>query len=978
MSENLLSKILEHTTTPLFVKGDYNTGKTTLLSQKILSLISKNIDEKKIFAVHSNQEGVNKISSIVYEETGKYIETKTTTDFFYFLLHENKEFLDDPKRVVQINEVDMEFFFYDYCKTKGLESYYPKKNLHQISKELTETIVLLQKKGVTLQKIHELEFDNLEQKGQIISAFVAYETYKKENNFIDKFDVVTLIKKILQNKKAYGKILSFCEYLFIDDIEELSKHEIEIIVALFKKNLFVTGNPNRRFSTHFSLHEDVINLFEIIVKPKVYLSNTNFVNEPPLLRNHYRLLEKNSKNNLDKKSNSFSQQTSVDNSFEEITCIDQKNLKEILGYETKNFVLRHPHKTLGIVCRTNEQAREISEHLSLLDVEHERSFLMPLFDNNLIQELLNILKVIEKPREENILLFDILSSFDIKEQTLLNVSRKVQYHEKSYYELFKNSQSICDNEVENTLIKNFFSSLEKCVSLKETKLPLKEFVLRVIFEFGFYYKALQQDNGSINSLNQLVEIISSFSLKHSTSTLKECNAFLEILQKQKSNFLVPNYLKNPSFEDAQIRVTTFDNAKAFCFDEIIVPYCVNKIIPLHHASRKKLFPTKFDLTPDEFDLVEFHLFLEVLSRSSSRVSFYTFKQYDFSNFMSKSSPFLQDIDLHKRNSTDYNNVEIAENYVLKTREDKIISSILHLLKTKKYALAKEEISKLEAIKAPRNSLLGYITPQINDEIKNVQPQKLTYNFSKHFYSVSQLKTYQQCPKKYLFQYIYKIPVPSKHYFDFGTSLHSVLEEIKPEIDKGLEKKKALLRSLKILSDVWISQSYLNANQEKEYYQLATEILKNYIEKEYAIVDNNRETLGLEKKFFLTIDGKKIMGFIDRIDMQDGELIIYDYKTSNSMENKEYLENDLQLYTYALAVKEDKEYKAYPKKMALWYLKHNMISSIEFDEEKALKIRNTLLELIKQVESKNFTAKPTTFSCTYCDFNSICRDAKTRS
>lgn len=976
MSQDLLSKILEHTTTPLCIKGDYNTGKTTLLTQKILSLLAKNTDEDKIFLLHSKQTGLDKISSQIYNETGKSIHKKTINEFFLFLILENKEFLRDPKKVTCIEKFEMEFFFYQYCEKEQLQTFYPKKTLHEISKELLESFLVLRKKGITLQKIHQIEFVNFDQKSQLINVFVNYETYKKKNNFIDSFDVIEILKEILQNTTAHKKIQSLYSHIFIDDFEELTKQEAEIIIALFKNNIYVSTNPNRRIQNYFSKNEDVYELFELIQKPKILHTQINYKNNQLLLENYYFLLEKNSENKLTKKSQSSSKATHTEDIFSEIVCENQKELKKKLLYKAKEFSTNYPNKTLGIICKNTNQATQISQYLSLFGITHSDKYSKTIFTHPLIKEVLKILKIIEKPREENILLFDVISSLDIKEQTLLKLSRKVQYFEKSYYELFKNSDVISETESENTLLKNFFSSLQKCVSLKETKLPLKEFMLQVLFEFGFYYKALQHKNSAISHLNEFIEIISIYEVQHQISTLKECNIFLKILQEQETILTIKQSTSKSNF--SPIQITTFENAKEFQFDEIVIPFCVDKVVPEHFSSRKKLFPTPYDFTEEEFNEFEFHQLLEVLLRAHSKITFFSFENYDYTNFKTKKSPLLSQLPLVTQKIPDEVNVDISKENILNSQKENIISTIFTLLKHKNYQLAQNEIKKLEALEAPKGSLLGFLTPQINDEIKKVQSSTFTYDFSKHFYSVSQLKTYQQCPKKYLFQYIYKIPTPSKHYFDFGTSVHSVLEEIKPQIDNGLDKRKALLLSLKLLSDLWISQSYLTAHQEKEYYSIATQILENYIEKEYAISSNLRTTLALEKKFFLNLEGKKIMGFIDRIDSYDNEIIIYDYKTSNSMENKSYLENDLQLYTYALAVKEDIKYASYPKKMALWYLKHNMISSIEFKEEKAQEIKKKLLELIHNIESKDFTAKPTLFSCTYCDFNSICDDAKTRN
>ena len=265
-----------------------------------------------------------------------------------------------------------------------------------------------------------------------------------------------------------------------------------------------------------------------------------------------------------------------------------------------------------------------------------------------------------------------------------------------------------------------------------------------------------------------------------------------------------------------------------------------------------------------------------------------------------------------------------------------------------------------------NSKYFSSTHNINNNFEDIK-----INPEKMIYSVSQLKTYENCPKKYLFQYIYKIPTLPKHYFDFGTSIHTVLELILPEFDKNISKEILFKKAIKLLHSNWISKAYVDSKQEKEYFKKGIDSIKDFIEKEFELRLKKRKIIALEKKFLIEINGKKITGFIDRIDKCENDFEILDYKTSNSIESQSQLKENLQLYVYAVALKKMEEFKVLPKKVGLWYLIHDKIISLDIDVENLDKVKEKIYKIITDIENNNFKPNPSKFNCTYCDFNLFC-------
>lgn len=152
-----------------------------------------------------------------------------------------------------------------------------------------------------------------------------------------------------------------------------------------------------------------------------------------------------------------------------------------------------------------------------------------------------------------------------------------------------------------------------------------------------------------------------------------------------------------------------------------------------------------------------------------------------------------------------------------------------------------------------------------------------------FYSQSKMGLYRECPLKYKFRYVLKIPEKPKYFFAFGTILHSVMEYLYsapqfPPLDDILEffnKKWAELS--------WQEKGYASAEKEQEGFLEGQEIIKKYYQKHFA---DNLHPLSTEMKVYATIDGISVMGIVDRIDyLGDGKIAILDYKTGKTLKRE---------------------------------------------------------------------------------------------
>ena len=297
-------------------------------------------------------------------------------------------------------------------------------------------------------------------------------------------------------------------------------------------------------------------------------------------------------------------------------------------------------------------------------------------------------------------------------------------------------------------------------------------------------------------------------------------------------------------------------------------------------------------------------------------------------------------------------------------------------------------------------------------------------------SISSIKLYDDCARKWYFRYVHGTPQKEKHFFFFGKLLHELLEFFykQPVIP-------ALDDLLGMYEDWWengrpgkLSASreidWPSEDQERKYHADGERILKGYYEKHaptfkqafhterhfvvrlwYAKSPQSSEwKLHFEKstaskKTPLTrpqgfeavpLDNKDIQvqlqGYIDRIELGENGFEILDYKTGKPFDNDRVAkEEQMTLYQMACdcdpALKVDAE-DVRVSELTLYHLNSltaHTVAAHSGDQVEALKskiadvhtgIRNSCDNFIDS-PLESFALKPDERKCDWCEYEPIC-------
>jgi len=229
------------------------------------------------------------------------------------------------------------------------------------------------------------------------------------------------------------------------------------------------------------------------------------------------------------------------------------------------------------------------------------------------------------------------------------------------------------------------------------------------------------------------------------------------------------------------------------------------------------------------------------------------------------------------------------------------------------------------------------------------------------YSVSQVQVYLQCPLKYRYRYVDKIPVP-----EFVETMDTLLWTL---VHESLQNLYNNINIFKTPTKEEFIEDYYNirAKKEKETAKNWWEILNHYAD--LTIDDFKRrgefylsryydrytpfkdlQVISTEKQISFQLDEWiYFLWFIDRLDRVWDTFVINDYKTSKNLPSEEKDQYIEQLTLYWLWIQQ--KYAKYFKKLKakLYFLHFNIEDEWDITEEKIEEVKNKYLNIIWEIE-----------------------------
>ena len=232
------------------------------------------------------------------------------------------------------------------------------------------------------------------------------------------------------------------------------------------------------------------------------------------------------------------------------------------------------------------------------------------------------------------------------------------------------------------------------------------------------------------------------------------------------------------------------------------------------------------------------------------------------------------------------------------------------------------------------------------------------------YSFSKLSSHQQCPRKFKYYYVDKVPHPKlpQIHFDKGKFIHMLFE-----FDGDLKT----IQKQQEYKDI-ISHGLLSKENIKEYFMIYKKFRESssifgrkVLFKELSIgVTNNFDKTGYSSKDAM------FRGYIDAVflDEKTNTPIIIDWKTGKDKTKAQQSWQQLLFYGTALF-----KLMPYDKIVLMYaYVEHDHVLTKVLHREDLPKYEKALMDTIFTVESDFEFPKIESPLCNYCDFQSHCQ------
>jgi DNA helicase-2/ATP-dependent DNA helicase PcrA len=245
-------------------------------------------------------------------------------------------------------------------------------------------------------------------------------------------------------------------------------------------------------------------------------------------------------------------------------------------------------------------------------------------------------------------------------------------------------------------------------------------------------------------------------------------------------------------------------------------------------------------------------------------------------------------------------------------------------------------------------------------------------------SFYQVDDYLTCPLKYKYVHVLRVPIAPHHSIVYGAALHQAVQEFHRRQARGQVMSDEELAAA--FDRAWSNEGFLTREHEEARLAAGRAALRRFREQQLepgAVVPAY-----VERDFSFLLDGDRIRGRMDRVDVIAGQpaeqVVITDYKSSDVRDParaRERARDSLQLQIYAMAYQA--EAGRVPDAVQLWFLESGLIGRAEVDPKRLDKARESIKRVAAGIRALRFEAAPDYLSCSYCAFRDICPSSAAR-
>ena len=684
-----------HKNGPLIVIAGAGSGKTRVLTYRIVHLINQNIDPFNILALTFTNKAAaemkKRISESVGDSQARNIWMGTFHSVFARILRSEAPLLGYPTNFTIYDTYDSERLVSNIIKELNLNKD------HYKTKQIRNRISSLKNNFITVENYFNnpemIEVDKMSKRSEFGNIYKRYVERCFRSSVMD-FDDLLLKTNELLNKfpEVLSKYQDKFRYILVDEYQDTNYSQYLIIKALSDRhqNLCVVGDDSQSiYSFRGANIDNILNFKKYYPDCKIYKLEQNYRSSNNIVQCANSLIQ-NNQFKLDKTiwtQNNDGEKIIINKSLSDS---DEGRYVASNIFERKNNELLN-NSSFAVLYRTNAQSRAVEDALRKINIEYQVFGGLSFYQRKEIKDVLAYLRLIENLNDEESLRRII--NFPPRGIGQTTLDKLTLISEKQNISLFDSISNLND-----PLVKINKGTIEKLENFMNQILSFKVFsqnnnayetvshIINKIQIVNFY-----KNEGSLESFNRIENI---------EELVNGINDFIEgqeeLFESDKS---LSKYLEDVALysetdkevSNERVSLMTVHMAKGL---EFPIVYVI--------GMEENLFPSVMSINSREEVEEERRLFYVAMTRAEKSLTLsYCNQRFKWGNLNEcEPSRFLSEID----------NKYTNKNSLHKQQPSHIDNTLLRLRNLKK----RKNISKLKSFKSSSQNIK--INIKINDVV----------------------------------------------------------------------------------------------------------------------------------------------------------------------------------------------------------------------------------------------------------------------
>lgn len=346
-----------HKEGPCLVLAGAGSGKTRVLTERIVNLINSGVRPQNILAITFTNKAAREMRERVSRSIGSDADKIFIGTFHSFglkVLRENANVLGYTNNITILDRDDVNSLIKKFLKEMNLssENYPIKYILNKISFAKNE--------GLSPEEYSKFMTSPLDQ--VVIKIYKKYVSMLKRNNSVDFDDLLILPVKIFKKSdEVLDKYQEHYQYILVDEYQDTNMVQYELCKLLASKylNLFVVGDMDQSiYSFRFANYMNVMNFEKDYPMAKTVLLDENYRSTNNILKAANDVI----KNNKERKEKNLWSNNGDGDKIKYIRCESELEEARTVINEVRKLISNgEKPKEIVVLYRTNGQSRVIEE-----------------------------------------------------------------------------------------------------------------------------------------------------------------------------------------------------------------------------------------------------------------------------------------------------------------------------------------------------------------------------------------------------------------------------------------------------------------------------------------------------------------------------------------------------------------------------------------------------------------------------------------